>query len=279
MNKIQRLAAVVLPTAYLAGAATVQAAEVPNAAEPAVATEPAPNPTTSASTSPSNAPATPSNVAAVPAVTASSANATAPTAYQEPSSIAVKEAPRNQEGPVTLFGSNPKIGGYAGISALYSRFADKDSGEFCLEGAVLIDRTLSIGAAGCGLSRTIRTTNLDAAANPNYRTGFGYGGALVRYHFANYKYFNFAVGALVGGGAITSGEMDGNDIDTDRTDHHPDFVFVAEPHVAAYLTMTRWLRLGATGGYRFVTGVERRGLSESDVAAPTFGLQLQAGWF
>ena len=43
--------------------------------------------------------------------------------------------------------------------------------------------------------------------------------------------------------------------------------------------MTRWLRLGATGGYRFASGVGRFGLRNSDINGVVVGGNIQLGWF
>jgi len=52
-----------------------------------------------------------------------------------------------------------------------------------------------------------------------------------------------------------------------------------EPQVGAHVNITRWLRLGAVAGYRVVSGMDTKGLSDSDLAGPTVGGQIQAGWF
>lgn len=280
MTKTQRIAAILLPATCFATASRVGAAQ--SIAETEPANPPAPVESTASQPEPAGASQAPQNQpSAAPAPTVDSAppRMPAPPPQSVPSAFPAPAAPPAHEGPITLFGSNAKIGGFGGLGTSYTRFAGKDAAQFCLEGALLIDHSLSLGAAGCGVSRTLRTTTLDPSADPDYRTTFGYGGAVLRYHFASYKYFNFAIGTLIGGGAIASADWEDSRHDRDSIDHHPDFVFVVEPHVAAYMNVTRWLRVGATGGYRFVTGVETKGLSESDLAAPTLGLQLQAGWF
>jgi len=39
------------------------------------------------------------------------------------------------------------------------------------------------------------------------------------------------------------------------------------------------LRIGATVGYRIVSGVDTQGVSAGDLSAPTLGGVLQGGWF
>jgi hypothetical protein len=181
--------------------------------------------------------------------------------------------------PETLINSKAKVGGYGSLGVMYTRFGGKDAAQVCLEGALVIDHAFSLGAAGCGVARTLRTTTLDPAANPDYRTSFGYGGAVIRYQFLTHRYLSLAASTLVGAGAIASEDWDRDRYEHDRHDVNPDLVFVVEPQLSANLALTRWMRIGVTGGYRFVSGVDTKGLSESKVAAPVVGAQFQLGWF
>ncbi|HMA91036.1 MAG TPA: hypothetical protein VKP30_00050 [Polyangiaceae bacterium] len=194
----------------------------------------------------------------------------------------VKESPAKpkiHDGPETLLGSEYQVGGFGGIGVMYTRFAGKDTAAICGEGALLLNHVLSIGGGGCGMARAPRTINFDAGADPSYRTTFGYGGGIIRYHFYSYKYLSLAASALVGAGAITSGRWNDKTDEYEDPHHNPDLVFVFEPQISGYLTITRWLRLGATAGYRFVSGVDTNGLEVSDLAAPSLGGQIQMGWF
>ena len=56
------------------------------------------------------------------------------------------------------------------------------------------------------------------------------------------------------------------------------FLFV-QPEIALNANATRWLRFGATAGYRFTGGVGRFGLSESDLNGIVLGGNIQLGWF
>ncbi|HEY5961349.1 MAG TPA: hypothetical protein VIV60_32550 [Polyangiaceae bacterium] len=235
-----------------------------------------------APTEPAAAPLNPSQTTA-PAgkATVSSTAAPASPSFTEPP---VREdsgdaRPRNADEPETLFNSKAKIGGFGGLGVMYTRFGGKDATQLCLEGSLMFDHKLSLGLAGCGVARTLRTTTLDASADPDFRTSFGYGGALIRYHFFSHRYLNVALSTLVGAGAIASDDFDSDGHHREHRDVDPDFVFVVEPQLSAYLTLTRWMRVGATGGYRFVSGVETKGLTESKIAAPVVGAQMQLGWF
>jgi hypothetical protein len=183
--------------------------------------------------------------------------------------------------PATLFASNSKLDGYGALGVMYTRFAGRDAAELCGEGGLTIDRTLTLGLAGCGIARTIKTTKLDPTEDARYRTAFGYGGAVVRYHFFSQKVYNLSLGTVIGAGMVAADDWDEHHDDRANNDgpHRVDWVFIVEPQIGGYVNVVRWLRMGATVGYRFVSGVDTKGLSASDLAAPTVGLQAQVGWF
>jgi len=186
--------------------------------------------------------------------------------------------------PATLFDSHSDyaIGGFGGFGPAYTRFAGRNAALMCGEGAVLIDHALSLGGGGCGL-----VTEFDAEQygpephDPNDRLQFGYGGAIVRYHFFSRKMINVSVGALIGGGGLVIGTWDGsgNDWESDYSHKRGDGVFVFEPQVGGHANLTRWLRLGASAGYRFVAGIDTQGLSSWEVGGPTLTGHIHLGWF
>lgn len=189
---------------------------------------------------------------------------------------------KTYDGPPTLidFSIDYAIGGYGGVGVMYTRFVNSGVPQVCGEGAVLLDHVLEIGGGGCGI-----TASVDASAygpEPHQsgdRMRFGYGGGLIRYHFFSHSKVNLGVGALIGAGGISIGVPNDNDDTGEYTHLRSEAVFVFEPHVGAYSNVTRWLRIGAIVGYRLVSGVDMKNLSNSDFSAPTLGGVVQGGWF
>jgi hypothetical protein len=174
------------------------------------------------------------------------------------------------------------FGGMGGVGVMYTRIAGKNAPLVCGEGAFIIDHALTLGGGGCGLPRMLKaqdysTTDYDA----DDRMTFGYGGAILRYHFRSRRMVNFSIGALVGAGGVTTGSWDNksDDFSDNFRDRRHDAVFVFEPQVGAHINITRWLRAGAVGGYRLVSGVDTKGLNAADLFGITAGGQLQGGWF
>jgi hypothetical protein len=301
-------ASILLPLTSLLYASTVFCASPPR---PTAATEPSTtvSPAAAGEPSPAVAPVTtaalpaaaPGEPTTAPEAAKSSASGTqtstaslpvspsrAPNPAALPSSSPTERpAPEAQhDAPATLFQISKKhsIGGFGGLGAMYTRFAGGGKPQLCLEGGAIFDHALTIGAGGCGIPQESLPDARKYGPAPHYandRMQFAYGGAIVRYHFFSRNILNLAVGALIGGGGITIGRWNGSgDEGKDAyTNRRKDAVFVFEPQVGGYANLTRWLRVGATAGYRIVSGVNMRGLSASDLSAPTLGGVIQGGWF
>jgi hypothetical protein len=197
-----------------------------------------------------------------------------------PAADPLSQPPRRAyDGPPTLL-EDYAIGGFGGIGVMYTRFAGAGAAQVCGEGGVIIDHALELGGGGCGITTTVAAPKDGPPPRyPDDRMGFGYGGAIIRYHFLTRKIVNVGVGALIGAGGLTIGTWDSENDKWSSSHQKSEAVFVFEPQVGAYTNFTRWLRIGATAGYRIVSGVNMQGVSASDLAAPTLGGVLQGGWF
>jgi hypothetical protein len=192
--------------------------------------------------------------------------------------------------PPLLSGQKVKIGGYAGVGAAYTRFMGRDSGLVSLEGAFLLDHRLSFGLAGYGFTRT--PSGPDAFDGSAQQFGAGYGGLAVRYSvFGNWPVYG-TFGLVLGAGAVglapkrawnNDSSWDDDDDDWEDDDAWKlgrfDPFLVVQPEVALNANVVRWLRVGATAGYRFTNGVGKFDLDESDLNGIVIGANLQLGWF
>jgi hypothetical protein len=141
---------------------------------------------------------------------------------------------------------------------------------------VLINHRLALGLAGYGWTNP--SDGPPALNGDAQRFETGYGGFTLRYSF----YFDrlpvyLTVGALMGGGAIDLTDRDGDD---DSEDSSTEDVFaIFQPDVTINANLTRWMRVGITGGYRVTSGVNRLGFDESDLNGFMVGGQIQFGSF
>lgn len=233
---------------------------------------------------------------ATPAAAAPAVVAPAPVAAPPPAPepvLAPQASPQPQrdeyDGPPLLLGRGRKVkvGAYGAMGGAYTRFMGRDSGLVSLEGALLLDHRFSIGLVGYAFTRTPRGPNDFDGTRQEF--GAGYGGIAVRYSWLSQLPVYPTFGLVAGAGAVNlHHEYDWDDESDWGIHHHDDddwdngsydpFLFV-QPELALNANATRWLRFGATVGYRFTGGVGRFGLKESDLNAVTAGANVSLGWF
>lgn len=198
-----------------------------------------------------------------------------------PSAALAADMQEHTDGPPLLLGDSLEVGGYGSVDVAYSRMFGKDGALVGLQGALLLGHRLSLGIAGYGWTNS-ESAPPDAVGNPQ-RFETGYGGATLRYslYMDDFPVY-LTVGALFGGGAIALVDADDDDDDRfeDFDDNNDSDVFgVIQPDVSLHANLTRWLRLGVTGGYRFTSGVGRHGFREDDIDGFFVGGQVQFGRF
>lgn len=263
-----------LSTLLLSGLASAQVPDAP-AASPSPSVEPAAVPTAAASPSTSNA------AASAPTQSQRSTLELTP-AQTTPVTQTAADA---DDEPQTLFSSKSHWGGYGGLDIAYTRLAGRDAALFCGGGALLADHQFSLGLTGCGNATRIPGQSYgDVVHESGDRLEFGYGGLVLGYQFFPRRIYNLSLTTLVGAGAtaiVNANDRWSNDNWREHDDHVKthDTVFVAEPRLTGYLNLTRWARMGVFAGYRFVGGVNMANLSNSDIAGPVVGGNLQFGWF
>jgi hypothetical protein len=232
---------------------------------------------------------------AVPAWAAHEASATGPAAAPAAAAPPTQQrAARDAyDGPPLLLGNGKqfKLGGYGSLGGAYTRLMGRDSGLMSLEAAFLLDHRLSLGVVGYGFTRT--PSGPDAIDGTRQQFGAGYGGVAVRYSVFSGLPVYGTFGVVLGAGVVSLHRDNGWDDDDDwgdgwdgdDDDEHDlrsvridPFLFV-QPEVALNANVTRWLRLGATLGYRFTGGVGRFGLEEADLNGIVAGGNIQVGWF
>lgn len=286
-----------LSTTIAWAAPTAEPSGTPSPTPPEVSVATTPAPETPAPVTPAPVSPAPSTEPAVAAAPAPKSAAVAPNSAVEPSPYGPVTAqpakpldetpePVDENAPATLWDKNYDyaFGGMGSVGVMYSRFGGKNAALVCGEGAVIIDHALTLGGGGCGITRMLKAEDYATGEyDSDDRMTFGYGGAIGRYHFLSRKLVNYSVGVLVGAGAVTTGSWTGtrNKLEDEEpfTAERQDALFVVQPELGVHLNITRWLRTGATVGYRLVSGVDTKGLSAQDMNGIVAGGQIQAGWF
>jgi hypothetical protein len=185
---------------------------------------------------------------------------------------------REYDGPPLLLGRRIAVGGYGGVSTVFTHMLDRNGAAVGFEGALLLAHRLSLGFAGYGFSRT--PDGPAALDGTERKLGTGYGGFVARYAFLTNLPVYFSVGAIIGGGVVVLNDDIENDDWDDNHDRNEqsDGFFMVQPELAMHANLTRWMRVGVTGGYRITSNVSRFGLTESDLNGVVLGGNIQFGW-
>ncbi|MBD3167538.1 hypothetical protein GF324_13140 [bacterium] len=179
--------------------------------------------------------------------------------------------------PRSLFGSDEfEIGGFGGVGTHYTTFKGDPGFLVGGFGAFHVNKVIYLGIGGYGL-----TTRHDAPAFPSGEDAvwnMGYGGGLVGVIWKSDDILHLAGDVLIGGGGVGKGLKDYDyDEDDDEHRHLEDEFFMVQPMVHGVLNVTSWMRVTAGAGYRFVNGVDTRGLDNSDLSGPVAGLTFRWG--
>ncbi len=187
-------------------------------------------------------------------------------------SVSAREEETLLSGPVTS-------GGFGGPVVKMTRIHDSFGVLIGGRGGWIINHTMSLGGGGYGLVSRIR--------NPEGVTGMqdpvlhvGYGGFEIEYTRRSESLIHPTVSLLIGGGSAGIRESWEEDLNDDwEDDPSLDSFFILEPGVALELNVTGFMRVDAGVSYRFVSGLEQEGLTESVIGGPSAVLTFKFGLF
>jgi hypothetical protein len=169
--------------------------------------------------------------------------------------------------------------GFGGPMVAYTRFNGSDGLLVGGQGAVLINHLVYLGGGGYGLANRVGAPS--AMIDGQLRTmryDLGYGGGMIGVIIKNNHLLHAAAEVMIGGGGITWTQRDMEN-DGHMSGDKSDGFFVVQPAAHLELNVTRWMRVDAGAGYRFVTGVTLNDLDNSDVGGPVAGLTFRFGTF
>jgi len=122
-----------------------------------------------------------------------------------------------------------------------------------------------------------------SSAPESAQVQLGYAGLLLEYIGASSNLLHYGGTLVVGGGNVElvgdQGFRAGPSVSDDSVERSA--VFAAEVGARAELNVTRFFRIGLSGGYRLVSGaaLEKAAVSDGDLSAPYGQLSLRFGSF
>jgi hypothetical protein len=171
---------------------------------------------------------------------------------------------------------------YGVLSSNYSRFNGQNAIYSGAYGGWMLRRKLMIGIGAYGNVTTHKGYGQNAATHKQNDFRVGYGGLMVEYALLDFNRFHITAGALAGGGIIKNGSGHGT-IPENGADELKDIdasgFYVLQPSVNVEYDVTKWFRVGAGAGYRYITGSDQAGITDKRMSARTTGISLKFGGF
>jgi hypothetical protein len=177
--------------------------------------------------------------------------------------------------PQTLLSEPIRHGAYGGPLVSYTRFANSDSVLVGGRGGWIINHQIVLGGGGFGIASQVHPPLATVSNHTDYRLNLGYGGAWFEYLIAPFQVVHGSLGFLIGGGGLSYTRFR----PAGAEDTKSDSVFVIDPVAAIELNATRFMHVAIQAGYRFVSGVELKGLRNGDVSGFNFGAIAKFGVF
>ncbi len=168
----------------------------------------------------------------------------------------------------TLF-NRSKVFGIWGSPLMEFNFNDGINNSYGGGGGFIVDQFF-LGAYGLGSSNI---ENL--IENEDYRLDLAHGGLWLGYTHRPYKLLHPYASVRIGWGGV---DIDLDDYDFEINDF--DQVMVVTPEIGVELNVTRFFHIAATGGYRWVDGINNASnIGANDLNGFNLGLSFRLGWF
>ena len=142
----------------------------------------------------------------------------------------------------TLFGKSRVVGGFGGPFVEYN-FANDDTQVSVGGGGAVIIGDFFLGGYGMGSTDQAWINDIDP-----FKLDLGHGGFWIGATYPSHKLIHFFSSAKIGWGAVNITFYDDNVQVEDR-------IFVLEPEAGLEVNVFKWFRIGFTGSYRWVDGI------------------------
>ncbi len=187
-----------------------------------------------------------------------------------------KEEQKKDDEIKTLLGRSTSIGGYGGLSVLYSQIDAKDAFIFGARGAVIMDHVFALGIGGAGF---VNDFHYDYLEDKNLSLAGGYGGMFFEPIIIPKFPVHISIPVLVGVGGVALTSMESNDWEDEYFVEDAESFLVIEPGVEIEMNITRYFRFSLGGYYRYTSEIDLMD-TESDVLNGfSFGVNFKFGKF
>lgn len=178
---------------------------------------------------------------------------------------------------MTLLGSSNAIGGYGGLSMLYTQIDNKDAFVFGARGGAIMGHSFAIGFGGAGF---VTDLFFDDEINLDANLAGGYGGIFFEPIIFPRFPVHVSVPVLIGAGGIAYNSVDRRWEESWFVEDSEAF-FVVEPGAEIELNITRFFRFAFGAYYRYTSRIELMNDPGYDdiLNGFSFGVNLKFGKF
>lgn len=146
------------------------------------------------------------------------------------------------------------------------------------KGGVIVNDSWVFGGSGFGLITQGTKTISDSEQIPDDRqyTSIGFGGIMMEYYFFPKSLISYSLGCTIGSGGYSFGSKQ---LDDEESGDYSGAFFAMMPEVNAYVTVTRFFRMGAGLGFLYFNGINNDYFDDSSFNSLTVNFIFQFGWF
>lgn len=176
----------------------------------------------------------------------------------------------------TLVGGSNDIGGYGGLSVMYSQIDLKDAIVFGARGGLIMGHMFAMGIAGAGF---VNDSHYDYALDRNVSLTGGYGGMFFEPIILPKFPIHLSVPVLVGIGGIAYTSVERREWDDEYFVEDSETFLLVEPGVELEMNVTHFFRFTMGGYYRYTSEIDLLNTGKDVLNGFSFGVNFKFGRF
>ncbi len=177
---------------------------------------------------------------------------------------------------ITLIGRSDEIGGYGGLSVLYSQIDSKDAFVFGARGGLIMGHMFALGIGGKGF---VNDSHLDNMLGRNVSLAGGYGGMFFEPIILPRLPVHLSIPVLVGIGGVAYASVDVREWEDEYFVEDSETFLVVEPGIEMELNITRFFRFTMGAYYRYTSEIELMNTDKDVLNGFSFGVNFKFGKF
>jgi hypothetical protein len=176
----------------------------------------------------------------------------------------------------TLIERSDEIGGYGGLSVLYSQIDAKDAFVFGARGGLIMGHIFALGIGGTGF---INDSHLDNALDRNVSLAGGYGGMFFEPIIFPRFPVHISIPVFIGIGGVAYTSIEIGQWENDYFVEDSETFLVLEPGFEMEMNLTQFFRFSMGAYYRYTSEIELLNTDKDVLNGFSFGVNFKFGKF